>query len=116
MIISTNVREVINDCYLYCLNGDKITEYKGTVLVYKSSPEKGFIVEDGGKDGGRFFEISPMNGAVHFRRIWANARKSHDVVEKRFREYFEDRNRTYEKQIENNNKILKGGFKWQKDL
>lgn len=104
--VKPNVKEEINDCYLYIFNKGTITEYVGTIRVYKGEFKKDFVI----KDSGKVVKVSPVNGVVYSRRIWTRDRETSEEVIKLFKQYFEYENFKLQWRINKNNKILKEGF------
>lgn len=105
--LNVEIKEEINNCYLYIFRNGKITEYEGTIRVYKGMFKKAFAI----KGTGRVYRgISPVEGVVLSNEVWYKSRKTKDEITKRFKDHLEDENAKLQRRINKNNQILKEGF------
>ena len=108
--LNLEIKEEINNCYLYIFRNGKIREYEGTIRVYKGVFKKAFAI----KGTGRVYRgISPVEGAVQSNEVWYKTRKKPDEIIKRFKVHLNDENLRLQRRINKNEEILKEGFECQ---
>ena len=108
--LNLEIKEEINNCYLYVFRNGKIREYEGTIRVYKGVFRKAFAI----KGSGRVYRgISPVEGAVQSNEVWYKSRKTKDEIIKRFKDHLDDENFKMKRRINKNEKILMEGFECQ---
>lgn len=111
MEIYNEVREELNNCHLYIMTDGVITEYTGTMRIFKYVKEKEFVTSSG-----KMFKINAFEGEIKANRVWYWTKQKPDVVEYAFRSKTEKELEALRKRVSKKTKILRGGFKWQKDM
>ncbi|MBP3826262.1 MAG: hypothetical protein ILA11_11095 [Butyrivibrio sp.] len=112
MDIYNEVREELNNCYLYVMKDGVITEYTGTMRIFKTVMKKKEFVTSSGK----VFKINSYEGEIVANRVWSSIKQKPDVVESLFKTKVEQELEALRKRVSKKTKILRGGFKWQKDM